>query len=233
MHGQTRVQLVRDARDLEGAGQFAGAVELYDRALESGPDDPEVLYLRANARYRAGRAADSLQDFDRVVVLRPSSEPQLWQRGIAQYQVGRYAECAAQFELHRTVNSDDVENAAWHFLCVARADGVEVARQELLPVGRDARVPMAEIYELFAGRAERTAVLRAAERQATADGRSNALFYAHLYLGLFAEAQTDVETAQGELRAAVLHDAGSYMMDVARLHLSILEASQRKEPAPD
>ena len=34
---------------------------------------------------------------------------------------GRYQDCREQFESHRTVNPDDVENAAWHFLCVARA----------------------------------------------------------------------------------------------------------------
>mgnify|MGYP000446850332 CR=1 FL=1 len=35
------------------------------------------------------------------------------------------------FELHRSVNPQDVENAAWHFLCAARVDGLEKARAQL------------------------------------------------------------------------------------------------------
>jgi len=80
--------------------------------------------------------------------------PQLWQRGIALYYAGRYDDCRKQFEAHRTVNPDVVENAAWHFLCVARADSVAAARAALLPVGPDRRVPMHEVY----GMTETTAV---------------------------------------------------------------------------
>jgi hypothetical protein len=38
------------------------------------------------------------------------------------------------FYAGRTVNPNDVENAAWHFLCVARAESPEKARAALLPV---------------------------------------------------------------------------------------------------
>lgn len=49
------------------------------------------------------------------------------------------------------MNPNDVENAAWHFLCVARAESPEQARAALLPVGSDRRVPMRQIYEMFRG----------------------------------------------------------------------------------
>jgi lipoprotein NlpI len=50
------------------------------------------------------------------------------------------------------VNPEDVENAAWHFLCMARGESMEKAKRALLPVGPDSRVPMREIYEMFRGR---------------------------------------------------------------------------------
>ena len=75
---------------------------------------------RAVAEFEQGRFGASVAAFDELARLMPDRAPHLWQRGIALYYAGRYADCRRQFESHRTVNPDDVENAAWHFLCVAR-----------------------------------------------------------------------------------------------------------------
>jgi lipoprotein NlpI len=106
----------------------------------------QAAFDRAVADFRNGRMAESVAGFDTLIKLSPDAAPQLWQRGIALYYAGRYKDCRAQFELHRTVNPDDVENAAWHFLCVARAESVAKARAALLPVGPDPRVPMGQVY---------------------------------------------------------------------------------------
>lgn len=76
----------------------------------------------------SGRVRASLDGFDEIAARLPDSVPQLWQRGIAQYYDGRYKECARQFAAHRTVNPTDVENVAWHFVCVARAESPGKAR---------------------------------------------------------------------------------------------------------
>ena len=110
---------------------------------------PQAIMDQAIADFRAVRIAESVKGFDQVAKLVPSYAPQLWQRGIAQYYARQYKQCRAQFESHRTVNPNDVENAAWHFLCVARAESAEKARAALLPVGPDARVPMRQVYEMF------------------------------------------------------------------------------------
>jgi lipoprotein NlpI len=82
---------------------------------------PQALLNRAIDEFENGRFDDSASTFDRVVEAAPSQAPYLWQRGIALYYAKRYIDCQRQFESHRTVNGADVENAAWHFLCVARA----------------------------------------------------------------------------------------------------------------
>ena len=99
---------------------------------------PRELLDRAVTDFEGGRIAESAAGFDALIQLRPDVAPQLWQRGITLYYAGRFADCRAQFESHRTVNPNDVENAAWHFLCVARAESVVKARAALLPVGPDA-----------------------------------------------------------------------------------------------
>src|SRR5437588_4413164 len=160
-------------------------------------EQPREILDRAAADFQQGRIAQAVDGFDRVAKLVPGYAPQLWQRGIALYYAGRYKECRAQFESHRTVNPDDVENAAWHFLCVARGESAEKARRALLPVGPDSRVPMREIYEMFRGKYTPEQVMRAAGEGINAgiDAGINAQFYAYLYTGLYYEAAGDAERA--------------------------------------
>ncbi len=181
---------------------------------------PQDIYDRAVAHFEAGRVVQSAEEFDRLAKARPEIAPELWQRGIALYYAGRYDDCRKQFELHRTVNPNDVENATWHFLCVARAESPAAATAALLPVGPDARVPMRQVYELFRGRMTQADVLRAA------GAAPGAQFFAHLYLGLFAEARGDGRRALEEIAAAAdprYAGAGGYMHMVARVHLALLK----------
>src|SRR5215813_12735418 len=75
-------------------------------------DGAGEIFESAIADFQNGRITQAVAGFDRVAVLAPGYAPQLWQRGIALYYAGRYKDCRAQFESHRTVNPDDVENAA-------------------------------------------------------------------------------------------------------------------------
>lgn len=180
---------------------------------------PQALLDRAVADFEGGRIAESAAGFDVLVKVRPALAPQLWQRGITLYYAGRYADCRAQFESHRTVNPADVENAAWHFLCVARAESAVNARAALLPVSPDARVPMRQIYEMFRGTLSPEQVLEASGPQASGQ------FYAQLYVGLYFEALRDDRRALEHIMAAAADryaDAGGYMHTVAKVHLGIL-----------
>lgn len=201
------------------------AVMVIGRALLA--QEPRALFDRAVADFEAGRVAESAAGFDALAKLVPSAAPQLWQRGIALYYAGRYQDCRAQFELHRTVNPNDVENAAWHFLCVARAGSANEARSAMLPVGPDGRAPMREIYDMFRGVTTPDSVLKAA------GSRQSALFYAHLYVGLYSEAVQDDRRALEHITAAAAErysEAGGYMHTVAKVHLAILRGGDRGKP---
>ncbi len=131
-------------------------------AMALAAQSPREVMARAVEDFRAGRIEQSAAGFDQLAKLIPDQAPELWQRGIAQYYAGRFRECRDMFVSHRTVNPADVENAAWHFLWVARSESPEAARQQILPVGPDARGPMREVYQLFQGRATVAQVLAAA-----------------------------------------------------------------------
>ena len=82
------------------------------------------------------------------------------------------------------MNPEDVENSAWHYLCNARANTPKKAREDLIPVTKDTRVPMKEVLELFAGKLKPQDVIDAAEKAKLKGERlKSARFYAHLYVG--------------------------------------------------
>ena len=197
-------------------------------SLSIDAQSPRALLDQAVDDFEAGRLSDAVAGFDEVAALVPSSAPQLWQRGIALYYVARYQDCREMFESHRTVNPNDVENATWHFLCVARQESPAAARAALLPVGPDGRPPMREIYQMFRGDLTPDEVMAVAERVA-GGARSQALFYAHLYVGLYYEATGDEAAAREHITAAADQDyarAGGYMHMVARVHVDQLENGQ-------
>ena len=180
---------------------------------------PQALLDRAIDEFEQGRFAQSAATFDELAKLVPDEAPQLWQRGIALYYAGRYSDCRRQFESHRTVNPDDVENAAWHFLCVAREQAPDQARAALLPVGPDPRPPMREVYQMFRGALTADDVLEAA------GNRPAGQFYAHLYIGLYSEALGRKDLALRHIKEAAsgrFAPVGGYMHMVAEVHLQTL-----------
>ena len=191
---------------------------------QSAAERARAIFDRAVADFLNGRLAESVSGFDTAARLVPDSAPRFWQRGIALYYAGRYRDCRAQFEAHRTVNPNDVENAAWHFLCVARAESPATAKAALLPVGPDSRVPMRQIYEMFRGALSPEAVLAAADAAAESE------FYAHLYIGLYFEALGDRARASEHITAAAAAryaSVGGYMHAVARVHLETLQRGRQ------
>lgn len=183
-------------------------------ALESAND----YVKRGMERFQANQIAESIEDFDRAAELEPSLVPKLWQRGISYYYANRFADGRRQFESHKAFNPHDVENATWHFICVAKVQGVEAAREALIEIDttRDTRVPMAEVYRFYAGQGTPEAIIQAADEADTETAR----MYAHLYLGLYYEAAKDAEKAREHmLQAAAAKLVGHYMHDVAKIHV--------------
>ncbi len=227
---QAKLHLSRGAAH-DMLDQHREAVLDYSRVLELDPTFVEALDRRGAANFKAGRVKESAEDFDRFVKLKPDQLNGHWRRGISLYYAGRFDDGRKQFEGYEKVDTNDVENAVWHFLCVARKDGVETARKSILKIGRDRRVPMMVVYDLFKGTAKPEDVLKACEEGNPDRDQKNArLFYAHLYLGLYCEGTGDAKGALKHLAEATdKPKVHPYMWDVARVHRDLLREKQREK----
>ncbi|MFV1995387.1 MAG: hypothetical protein ACC661_08110 [Verrucomicrobiales bacterium] len=222
-------QLHRAALSALEGGEFERALEIVDQIESSDPGDAmtprlrvAVLQRRGEAKFFAGKIEQSIADFDLVQAIDPERKPYHWQRGIALYYADRFKEGLEQFEMHQSVNSQDVENAVWHSLCAARVKGgsLDQARKNFIEISRDSRVPMAEIHALFKGTGTEQEVLDAAA--AARNDPKNSLCYAHLYLGLYYEALGKAELSLDHIRMAVVdYPQAHYMGKVARVHLKL------------
>ena len=208
---------------LEMKGDRTGALKSYTRALDMAPDQADRLFqTRGELHFKMGMAKESAEDFTELVKRNPREGPNHWQRGISFYYADQFTFGRRQFESHQTVNPNDVENAVWHFLCVAREENIESARTNLIAISGDSRVPMAQIHQLFAGKATEKDVIAAAAGELSGPRRESAEFYAALYLGLYHEVMKHPKESLGWMVKAVkLAEIGGYMGDVARVHLML------------
>jgi lipoprotein NlpI len=202
------------------------AIKDYEAAFAVDKSFLIAVDRRGGERFKLGLIAESIEDFDTYLKTFPKDEPGHWRRGISYYYAGKYAEGAKQFYDGRKVFGADVENAFWHYLCNARKDGLEKARQTILALdGDDKRVPMMRIYDLIRGKAKPQEVLESAEQaKLDAEDKNEALFYAHLYVGLNYEAEGDAKKCLEHItRAVENHRIGHYMWDVGNVHLKLVK----------
>jgi lipoprotein NlpI len=206
----------------------AASVKAYSTVLDRNPKLTQAHDRRGDAYLKLGKVKEAIADFDAYLAANPTDAADHWRRGIALYYAGRYDDGRKQFDLHRTVNPEDVENSVWHYLCNAKVNTTKKAREELIPVTKDTRVPMREVLMLFAGKATPAEVLAASEAATVAEAeRTSARFYGNLYVALYYEAEGDAAKTRTHLDAAVTkHKIGDYMWDVANVHLELLTAKK-------
>jgi lipoprotein NlpI len=192
-------------------------------AVAKAPKDADAYQRRGELHFKLGHIDASIKDFDQYIALRPQAKISHWQRGIAYYYAGRYDEGRRQFEGYQDFDSNDVENAVWRFMCMARKNGMDRARQAILKIGDDRRVPMRQVYDLFKGDLKPADVLAAARAgDPPAEQLNRRLFYAELYVGIYYDLLGDRARALDHLNRAVEHRIGHYMWDVARVHRDLL-----------
>jgi lipoprotein NlpI len=226
-------QLIVKATEAFSAGRYQEAFESASKICKLKPNNTRYQGFLGETAFAAGQFDKCVAAYDEVIRMDPRVEPQLWQRGLALYYADRFADGVRQFETHQTVNSQDVENAVWHLLCAARISDVDQARKKLIPITGDTRVPMSQIYEMFAGRMTPDDVLKTAQtpssRAPAGSGQAKLqLYYAHLYTGLYHEMLGDQQAAIASLKKAEeINPMGktNFMGQVARVHLKLRETA--------
>jgi lipoprotein NlpI len=211
-------------------GDSAEAEKLLTSLIEKSPSDAIAYYWRGRERFRLAKIKESVADFDEYVKLAPEKERQLWERGISLYYLGEFERGAKQFELYQTYHDTDVENAAWRYLCQARASDPKTALKDLLPIKGDRRPVLMDIYAMFKGEKRPADVLTACEQVSGDERKEVARFYAHLYLGIYFEAHGDAKKSLEHIRlAAEKHREPGYMGDTAAVHLKLRRTAPEKK----
>lgn len=212
--------LAAKAQQAEKSGNLQDARKLLDTAIKLEPKRAELFSMRGGIQFKLGKIQESLADFDQQIRLKPSDAPAHWRRGLTLYYADKFSEGVAQFVTSDKAEPEDVENAVWHLLCNAKVKGVEQARKEMLKVSQDSRVPMMEVYALFAGKSSVEKVLSTANAAGVQD-KTSSRFYAYLYSGLYEEMMGQPMKSQDYFRKALEHPIDHYMMDVARVHVQL------------
>lgn len=241
----TEAELAALTRAAFAAGNYRRAAELSETLCRSYPDQFRNFLLQGEIKFADGEMNAAVNAFDNAIRLNPVIEPRLWQRGLALYYADRFAEGVKQFETHQTVNSQDVENAVWHLLCNARLAGLKQAREELISIERDGRVPMAQIYQMFAGILEPNDVLKAANQHspgpvAGSNRHHLQLYYAHLYIGLYLELIDERESSLDSIKRAAAFNPlpdDNFMGNVSAVHLQLRnstpDSNSKQAPTPE
>ena len=209
--------------------QHDKAIPDYDQVLKLDPKAADIYQRRGCAHFKLGHIKESMADFDKFIELKPDRAPYHWQRGISCYYAGRFEEGRRQFERHQTVNPEDVENAVWHFLCVTRSAGLEKARAFLMLIKEDRRVPMMQVYALFAGKGAADGCWLPLQQANRRRRLKNRLFYAHFYLALYVTLpETRNWPGATSARPCKKYGMDHYMGDVARVHAMQLSPSLKR-----
>ena len=200
------------------------AVAILDRLIEAVPDNSRFHYLRGCENLRVRSYGKSVADFDRYLELAPERKESLWERGISCYFAGQYREGAEQFALYQNYHDQDVENSVWRYLCIAKTDGTKKARETLLPIKRDPRPGLMEVFQMYQGTVSPEELLEAARTTSLPEEAAAGFrFYTYLYVGFFYWAEDKPAQARDVLSLAAdpqLFEAGRerisrYMWDVA------------------
>ncbi|MDA7980796.1 MAG: tetratricopeptide repeat protein [Pirellulales bacterium] len=210
--------------------QHQDAIKAFSTAIELRSDDADTIDRRGSEYLLQSKFDKAIADFDQAIKLEPVRNRSHWKRGIACYYAKRYEEGAKQFALYQTYDDNDVENSVWRFLCMAKEESVDKAREELMPIENDRRVPLMEVFALFRGEVKASSVMNAVSKgKPGAEELKRREFYAHLYLGLYYDAIGRLAVAQKHLDKAVERKLSGYMWDIAKVHAEYIRSMKESQ----
>ena len=235
LKAQKSNELGRVAMSSFREGKYKAAFKNCSELCQLEPNNLNYQMMLGDISFAAGQMDACVAAYDKLIELQPSLEPRLWQRGLALYYAKKFEKGVQQFETHQLVNTQDVENAVWHLLCAAKISNVEAGRKKLIPISEDRRVPMSQIYEMYAGRMTPEQVLTIANQTSPSvelDSEQHRLqrYYAHLYIGLYYEMLENEQASLDSMKKATeLNPLGktNFMGQVARVHLQLRQAAKQ------
>ena len=188
-----------------------------DASIANTAGDVGLHSRRGDVRFFLAQFDGAVRDYDVMIELRPESASSHWRRGIALFYASRFADAAAQFEAYHSFDDVDRENGIWRYFSQYRAFGRDRARKELLRYTKDDREPFGDIWRLFAGDMDGSAVIEKIDNaDLSAIERKKRLFYAHLYIGLELAIEAAADPLAGDERLVRQRTAAEHLDLAAR-----------------
>lgn len=122
-----------------GAGDYASAIDLAEKAVENSPQDATVRGLLGNAYFAAGRFSSAEAAFADSLSLAPNQPQVILKRALVQIAQGRNNEALSLLETGRNL-LDPADYGLAVSLAGQPAEGVSVLEQAARSMGADARV---------------------------------------------------------------------------------------------
>ena len=111
------------------AGDYTGAIEFYDKAVEFKPDYYEAWYNRGIALDDLGRYEDAITSYDKAVAIKPDCHEAWYNRGNALDDLGRYEEAITSYDKAVAIKPDCHE--AWNRKGVVLCDNLQNCKEAI------------------------------------------------------------------------------------------------------
>ncbi len=95
--GEPAQELIERAEKRIGDKDYAGAIELLDRALTLDGTKEVAFYLRGQARHLSGKLEEAVRDYSEALARVPGYHQAIHNRGVANTSLGRLDEAIADF----------------------------------------------------------------------------------------------------------------------------------------
>lgn len=220
----------------------AAIIKAQTAAIAASPADEQAYSRRGDAYFLTGQYDKAVADYEKMLEIDPQFAPKHWRLGLAYYYSGQFEKTAKQLGLYHTSDDKDRENGIWIFLAQARLNGVTKAREKMIRYTKEDRAPLPDVYRMFEGKLTAEELLQQIDaeiqqKKLPQADREQRLFYAHLYIGLFAEAEKNAKRARESFLAATeqtwplkVGSGPAYMWHCARLRLVELDKAAAGTP---
>lgn len=94
-------------------GDYIGAIQSFDKAIEALPMDPHAWYNRGMAKNMLGDYESALYDFGTCIALKPAYEKVWYNRGLTKLYLSQYD--GALFDLSQAIQIDREYAAAYYY----------------------------------------------------------------------------------------------------------------------
>ena len=101
--------LCKKGDELDELGQYEQAISYYDQALQTVPNDKDILNSKGVSLYNLDKNEDALSCFENALAINPNQDTVLYNKAVCLYKLKKYQR--AQIVVHKAIkiNPNDAD----------------------------------------------------------------------------------------------------------------------------